>query len=30
MNVILTIPVKDTVRNMQNVKEKAVTLGDHS
>jgi hypothetical protein len=30
MYVVLTIPVKDTVRNVQNVKEKASTLGGRS
>ena len=30
MYVVLTIPVKDTVRNVPNIEEGAITLGDRS
>lgn len=30
MYVVLTIPVEDTIRNVRQVKEKTITLGDRS
>ena len=30
MYVVLTIPVKDTVKSVSNIKENEITLGDHS